>query len=63
MFKRQDIDAINVCVPNFLHSQVTISAAEHGKHVLCTKPLATSLDQAERMIAACERASVKRRRG
>ncbi|RJS85541.1 gfo/Idh/MocA family oxidoreductase [Candidatus Bathyarchaeota archaeon] len=59
MFKRRDIDAINVCVPNFLHSQVTISAAEHGKHVLCTKPLATSLDQAKRMVAACERAGVK----
>ena len=59
MFKRSNIDAVNVCVPNFLHSQVTISAAEHGKHVLCTKPLAISLDQADRMVRACERANVK----
>jgi len=59
MLERDDIDAVNVCVPNFLHSQVTISAAEHGKHVLCTKPLAITLDQADRMVRACERANVK----
>jgi len=59
MFKRDDIDAVNVCVPNFLHSSVTISAAEHGKHVLCTKPLAISIDQADRMVKTCRRAGVK----
>jgi len=59
MFKRDDIDAVNVCVPNFLHSSVTISAAEHGKHVLCTKPLAASIDQADKMVRACRRANVK----
>jgi len=59
MFKRDDIDAVNVCVPNFLHSSVTISAAEHGKHVLCTKPLAISMGQADRMVKACRRAGVK----
>ena len=59
MFKRDDIDAVNVCVPNFLHSPVTISAAEHGKHVLCTKPLAISMGQADKMVRACRRANVK----
>ena len=59
MFKRDDIDAVNVCVPNFLHSPVTISAAEHGKHVLCTKPLAISMGQADRMVRACRRTGVK----
>jgi len=59
MFKRDDIDAVNICVPNFLHSSVTISAAEHGKHVLCTKPLAASTDQADKMVKACRRANVK----
>jgi len=53
MIKRKDIDAVNVCVPNYLHAPVTITAAEHGKHVLCTKPLAVSLDQAEEMLKAC----------
>ncbi|MCD6537678.1 Gfo/Idh/MocA family oxidoreductase [Candidatus Bathyarchaeota archaeon] len=59
MIRRDDIDAINVCVPNFLHYSVTVSAAEHGKHVLCTKPLAVSTDQAEKMVKACRRANVK----
>jgi len=59
MFKRDDIDAVNVCVPNFLHSPVTISAAEHGKHVLYTKPLAISMGQADRMVRACRRTGVK----
>ena len=58
MFKRDDVDAVNVCVPNFLHAQVTVSAAEHGKHVLCTKPLAVSSDQADEMVKACERFGV-----
>ena len=59
MLKRDDIDAVNVCVPNFLHSSVTISVAEHGKHVLCTKPLAVSMSQADRMVKACRKAGVK----
>ncbi|KYH42312.1 MAG: oxidoreductase [Candidatus Bathyarchaeota archaeon B63] len=59
MFERDDIDAVNVCVPNYLHHRVTISAAEHKKHVLCTKPLAVSTDQAEKMVRACRRAGVK----
>jgi predicted dehydrogenase len=59
MFKRDDIDAVNVCVPNYLHYAVTVSAAEHGKHVLCTKPLAVSTDQADKMVRACRRAGVK----
>lgn len=59
MFKRDDVDAVNVCVPNFLHASVTISAAEHGKHVLCTKPLAISMEQADKMVKACRDAGVK----
>ncbi|OYT49060.1 oxidoreductase [Candidatus Bathyarchaeota archaeon ex4484_231] len=59
MVKQDDIDAVNVCVPNFLHASATISAAEHGKHVLCTKPLAISMEQADNMVKACKQAGVK----
>ncbi len=59
MFERDDIDAVNICVPNYLHAPVTVSAAEHGKHVLCTKPLAISVEQADQMTKACRTASVK----
>ena len=58
MLERDDVDAVNVCVPNHLHAPVTVSAAEHGKHVLCTKPLAVSMEQAEAMVGACRRAGV-----
>jgi len=59
MFQNSDVDAVNVCVPNFLHAPVTISAAEHGKHVLCTKPLAISMQEADKMVQACRKADVK----
>ncbi len=59
MFRRDDVDAVNVGVPNYLHAAVTVSAAEHGKHVLCTKPLAISMEEADEMVKACSSANVK----
>ncbi|HIE13700.1 TPA: Gfo/Idh/MocA family oxidoreductase [Candidatus Bathyarchaeota archaeon] len=59
MLKRNDIDAVNICVPNYVHASMTILAAEYGKHVLCTKPLAISMGQADEMVRACEKAGVK----
>lgn len=48
----KEIDAISICLPNYLHASVTIAALNAGKHVLCEKPMATSKDEAEAMIAA-----------
>ena len=59
MMKRDDIDLISVCVPNFLHHDVVIAAARTGKHILCEKPLATSSADAEEMIRVCEENKVK----
>ena len=56
---RDDIAAVSVCLPDFLHRQVVIEAAEAGKHVLCEKPLAMSVSEADEMIAVCEAAGVK----
>lgn len=58
MLERDDVDAVNICVPNHLHATTTISAAEHGKHVLCTKPLAVSMEQADEMVEACRSSGV-----
>jgi predicted dehydrogenase len=52
---RKDIDAVDIAVPNALHAPIAIAAAEAGKIVLCEKPLAASLQEAEKMAQAVER--------
>src|SRR5438552_6607251 len=53
-----DVDAVVLGLPNDLHREVTEAAAQAGKHVICEKPLCTTLDEADRMIAACRNAGV-----
>jgi predicted dehydrogenase len=55
---RKDIDLVDVCTPGDSHAEIAIAAARAGKHVLCEKPLANSLEDAERMLAAVEKAGV-----
>jgi len=50
------VDAVSVCTPNAFHAPLTIAAFKAGKHVLCEKPMATSLKEAKDMIAASEKA-------
>jgi len=57
---REDVDIIDICTPNSSHAEISIAALEAGKHVLCEKPLATTLVQAEAMADA---ASAARRQG
>jgi predicted dehydrogenase len=59
MVGRDDIDAVSVCVPNFLHHDVTIAAAKAKKHVICEKPLAITVPQAAEMVEACAADGVK----
>jgi UDP-N-acetylglucosamine 3-dehydrogenase len=54
VIKLDEIDAISVCLPNYLHAPVSIAALNAGKHVLCEKPMATSQEEAEAMIAAAK---------
>src|ERR1700719_4240120 len=49
---RPDIDVVDIAVPNALHAPIAIAAAQAGKIVLCEKPLATSLAEAETMAKA-----------
>jgi predicted dehydrogenase len=53
-----DIDALYIPLPNHLHAEWTLRAAEAGKHVLCEKPLAMSSAEAQDMVDGCRRAGV-----
>jgi predicted dehydrogenase len=57
--KNNDIDAMYIALPNSMHAEYTIRAAKAGKHVLCEKPMATSVKDSEAMVAACRDAGKK----
>ncbi len=59
LLKIEEIDVVSIALPNDLHAEVTIAAAEAGKHVICEKPLATTIEEADAMIAACAEAGVQ----
>ena len=56
LIERDDIDLIDICTPGDTHAEIAVAALEAGKHVLCEKPLANSVAEAERMVQAAEAA-------
>ena len=50
-----EIDAVSVCVANNAHAEISIQALEHGKHVLCEKPMAVTLADCEAMVDSAKR--------
>lgn len=59
MLADPELDAVYIATPNNVHAAQAVLAAKAGKHVLCEKPMATSVADAEQMIAACETNKVK----
>ncbi|MCA9258788.1 MAG: Gfo/Idh/MocA family oxidoreductase [Planctomycetales bacterium] len=58
LLERDDIDAVDICVPNNLHREIAVACAEAGKMVLCEKPLAMSVAEGEIMCDAVAKAGV-----
>jgi phthalate 4,5-cis-dihydrodiol dehydrogenase len=54
-----DVDVIWVATPNNMHCEHIVMAAEHGKHVVCEKPMALSMEQAEKMVETAAKNNVK----
>lgn len=59
LLKDPKVDVVEVLLPHHLHHDVTIAAAEAGKHVSVQKPMAMNLAEADEMISAAKKASVK----
>ena len=55
----EQVDAVYIALPNSMHAEYTIRAANAGVHVLCEKPLAVTADECEQMIEACRENKVK----
>ena len=55
----REVDAVYIALPNSLHAEYTIRAANAGVHVLCEKPMAVTVDECDAMIEACRRNRVK----
>ena len=58
LIERDDIDAIDICTPNDTHAEIAMAAAAQGKMILCEKPLARSVEEAQKMVDAIEKAKV-----
>ncbi|MGY1856959.1 Gfo/Idh/MocA family protein [Modestobacter sp. SYSU DS0290] len=57
LLERDDVDLVDICTPGDTHAEMAIAALAAGKHVLCEKPLANTVAEAEAMAAAAERAA------
>ena len=58
LLDRDDIDAVDICLPNNLHREIAVAAAQKGKMILCEKPLAMNAAEGAEMVEAVEKAGV-----
>jgi predicted dehydrogenase len=59
LVQRDDVDLVDVCTPGSTHAEISVAALEAGKHVLCEKPLANTVEEARAMAAAADRAAAQ----
>lgn len=59
MYRTADLDAVAIVGPNHMHADATVDAADRGLHVFCEKPMALTVADCRRMVAACDQANVR----
>lgn len=59
LLRRSDIDAVTICAENVKHADLAVAAARAGKHIMMQKPMATTVEDAGRIVAAVKKAGVK----
>ncbi|HSU68984.1 MAG TPA: Gfo/Idh/MocA family oxidoreductase, partial [Tepidisphaeraceae bacterium] len=59
LIARDDVNAVLIATPNFLHAPIALAAIAAGKHVMCEKPIAMNLPEAMEMLRAAEKANVR----
>ncbi|MFP3986846.1 Gfo/Idh/MocA family oxidoreductase [Streptomyces sp. E11-3] len=59
LLARDDVQLVDICTPGESHAEIAVAALDAGKHVLCEKPLANTVEEAEAMAEAAQRAQVR----
>jgi len=59
LIRDPDIDVVDICVPNFLHAEIAIAAMQEGKNVICEKPFATTMQDADKVMEVQAKTGVK----
>jgi len=59
LINRDDIDVVSICTPSGMHLEPALSAAQAGKHIIVEKPIEITLERADQIINACQKAKVK----
>jgi predicted dehydrogenase len=59
LLEMDEVHAVSICTPNYLHFDPSIAAAKAGKHILCEKPIAMNAEEAKKMVEAARKAKVK----
>jgi predicted dehydrogenase len=59
LLERKDVDAVYICSPNAMHAEMSIAAARNGKHIMCEKPMAVTLEDCARIRSAVKAAGIR----
>ena len=59
MMRQEELDIVNVSTPDWMHIEHSMTALQHGCHVLCEKPMVTSIDEAQKLVEAVDRSGMK----